>query len=291
MKLNFLLICILSLFVLTSCDIYDAYSDSHRANIETSAPIESESEQIPETVAETILEQESLPPQEPEPEPEPESTSEPEPEPESTSEVDVTASDNSNVSTANDNSQSEDNGFVEIDKQHDVTVNGEKITLQMSYGIPKERVDNYLYTVPTVLELKAKVLNNPNNRYHVKISNLYADVGLLSDILRNKSLLQDTMNLSFMMLPSGGYDIDQDNSFCHLFKVKGINQSSEFMGGFHGFGYGNGNVEVLYFTEDKIKEYVNGAVLQPIWAISIIDDATNKIYASSITDEILMKHQ
>jgi hypothetical protein len=63
------------------------------------------------------------------------------------------------------------------------------------------------------------------------------------------------------------------------------------MSGFHGFGYGNGNVEVLYLTEDKIKEYVNGAVLQPIWAISIIDDTTNKIYASSITDEILMKHQ
>lgn len=285
MKLNFFLICILSLFVLTSCDIYDAYSDSHGTNIETSAPIESESEQIPETVPETVPEttpeQESLPAEE----------SEPEPEPESTSEVDVAASDNSNASTTNDDSQSEDNGFVEIDKQHDVTVNGENITLQMSYGIPKERIDNYLYTVPTVLELKAKVLNNPNNRYRVKVSNLYADVGLLSDILRNKSLLQDTMNLSFMMLPSGGYDIDQDNSFCHLFKVKGINQSSEFMSGFHGFGYGNGNVEVLYLTEDKIKEYVNGAVLQPIWAISIIDDTTNKIYASSITDEILMKHQ
>lgn len=274
MKLNFFLICILSLFVLTSCDIYDEYSNAHSTNIETSAPVESESEQIPESVPETTPEQESLPAEE--------SESESEPEPESTSEVDVAAS---------DDSQSEDNGFVEIDKQHDVTVNGEKITLQMSYGIPKERVDNYLYTVPTVFELKAKVLNNPNNRYHVKISNLYADVGLLSDILRNKSLLQDTMNLSFMMLPSGGYDIDQDNSFCHLFKVKGINQSSEFMGGFHGFGYGNGNVEVLYLTEDKIKEYVNGAVLQPIWAISIIDDTTNKIYASSITDEILMKHQ
>lgn len=287
MKLNFFLICILSLFVLTSCDIYDAYSDSHRANIETSAPIESESEQIPETVAETVPE--TVPETTPEQESLP--AEESEPEPESTSEVDVAASDNSNVSTTNDDSQSEDNGFVEIDKQHDVTVNGEKITLQMSYGIPKERVDNYLYTVPTVFELKAKVLNNPNNRYHVKISNLYADVGLLSDILRNKSLLQDTMNLSFMMLPSGGYDIDQDNSFCHLFKVKGINQSSEFMSGFHGFGYGNGNVEVLYLTEDKIKEYVNGAVLQPIWAISIIDDTTNKIYASSITDEILMKHQ
>lgn len=285
MKLNFFLICILSLFVLTSCDIYDAYSDAHSTNIETSAPVESESEQIPEsipvpeTVPETTPEQESL------------QTPEPEPEPESTSEVDVAASDNSNASTTNDDSQSEDNGFVEIDKQHDVTVNGENITLQMSYGIPKERIDNYLYTVPTVLELKAKVLNNPNNRYRVKVSNLYADVGLLSDTLKNKSLLQDTMNLSFMMLPSGGYDIDQENSFCQLFKVKGVNQSSEFMGGFHGFGYGNNTPDVLYLTEDKIREYVNGAVLQPIWAISIIDDTTNKIYASSITDEILMKQQ
>lgn len=202
------------------------------------------------------------------------------------------SNDNTTTSTNDANDDTSDNAeLFGIDRQHDVIVNDEVIKLQMSYKIPKTRIGNYLYTIPTGIELTSKVLYNPNNRYNIKISHLYADVGLLSDILRNKSLLQDTMNLSFMMLPSGGYDIDQDNSFCHLFKVKGINQSSEFMSGFHGFGYGNGNVEVLYLTEDKIKQYVNGAVLQPIWAISIIDDTTNKIYASSITDEILMKHQ
>jgi|GEM_PF-6565996 lipoprotein len=277
MKLKNFLVCLLPLFVLTSCEIYDEYSDAHSTNIETTALIESESEQLPESapVSETIPEQESLQTQEPE----------------STSEVDVSASDNSNASTTNGDSQSEDNGFVEIDKQHNVAVNGENITLQMSYGIPKERVDNYLYTVPTVLELKAKVLNNPNNRYHVKISNLYADVGLLSDKLKNGSLLQDTMNLNFMMLPSGGYDIDQENSFFQLFKVKGINQSGEFINGFNGFGYCYPDDKEINISEDRMRELTSGVILQPIWTISIIDETTNKIYASSITDEILMKHK
>lgn len=277
MKLKNFLVCLLPLFVLTSCEIYDEYSDAHSTNIETTALIESESEQLPESapVSETIPEQESLQTQEPE----------------STSEVDVSASDNSNASTTNGDSQSEDNGFVEIDKQHNVAVNGENITLQMSYGIPKERVDNYLYTVPTVLELKAKVLNNPNNRYHVKISNLYADVGLLSDKLKNGSLLQDTMNLNFMMLPSGGYDIDQENSFFQLFKVKGINQSGEFVNGFNGFGYCYPDDKEINISEDRMRELTSGVILQPIWTISIIDETTNKIYASSITDEILMKHK
>lgn len=281
MKLKNFLVCLLPLFVLTSCEIYDAYSDAHSTNIETTALIESESEQLPESaqesapVSETIPEQESLQTQEPE----------------STSEVDVSASDNSNASTTNGDSQSEDNGFVEIDKQHNVAVNGENITLQMSYGIPKERVDNYLYTVPTVLELKAKVLNNPNNRYHVKISNLYADVGLLSDKLKNGSLLQDTMNLNFIMLPSGGYDIDQENSFFQLFKVKGINQSGEFINGFNGFGYCYPDDKEINISEDRMRELTSGVILQPIWTISIIDETTNKIYASSITDEILMKHK
>lgn len=281
MKLKNFLVCLLPLFFLTSCEIYDAYSDAHSTNIETTALIESESEQLPELapesapVSETIPEQESLQTQEPE----------------STSEVDVSASDNSNASTTNGDSQSEDNGFVEIDKQHNVAVNGENITLQMSYGIPKERVDNYLYTVPTVLELKAKVLNNPNNRYHVKISNLYADVGLLSDKLKNGSLLQDTMNLNFIMLPSGGYDIDQENSFFQLFKVKGINQSGEFINGFNGFGYCYPDDKEINISEDRMRELTSGVILQPIWTISIIDETTNKIYASSITDEILMKHK
>lgn len=277
MKLKNFLVCLLPLFVLTSCEIYDEYSDAHSTNIETTALIESESEQLPESapVSETIPEQESLQTQEPE----------------STSEVDVSASDNSNASTTNGDSQSEDNGFVEIDKQHNVAVNGENITLQMSYGIPKERVDNYLYTVPTVLELKAKVLNNQNNRYHVKISNLYADVGLLSDKLKNGSLLQDTMNLNFMMLPSGGYDIDQENSFFQLFKVKGINQSGEFINGFNGFGYCYPDDKEINISEDRMRELTSGVILQPIWTISIIDETTNKIYASSITDEILMKHK
>lgn len=259
MKLKTILICALSLFILTSCDSYYEDPDVVNANREAVTDISGSA------AADSAVE--------------------------SASASEIVTNSTESVDAVDDNNPSSENNLFGIDRQHDVTVNGENITLQMSYGIPKERIDNYLYTVPTVLELKAKVLNNPNNRYRVKVSNLYADVGLLSDSLKNKSLLQDTMNLSFMMLPSGGYDIDQDNSFCHLFKVKGINQSSEFMSGFHGFGYGNGNVEVLYLTEDKIKQYVNGAVLQPIWAISIIDDTTNKIYASSITDEILMKHQ
>ena len=254
MKLKTILICALSLFVLTSCDsIYEDPNvvDANRESITDISGISTDP----------------------------------------TSSSDIINDSTEDDFVTGDNNQSIDNGLFGIDRQHDILVNNEPITLQMSYKLPKSRIDNYLYTIPTGIELSVKVLNFPNDRYIVKISNLYADVSVLSNAIRFSGLRQDSMNLNFTTLPSGGYDIDQENSFSQLFQVEGVNQSEMFIHGWNGWGYGSTSTTYSYLSENDIRKVSIGAILQPVWTLSIYDTETNKVYATYVSDKILMKNK
>lgn len=157
----------------------------------------------------------------------------------------------------------------------------------MSYKIPKTRIGNYLYTIPTGIELTSKVLHNPNNRYNIKISHLYADVSVISEEPKFSGLRQDSLNLDFTNLSSNGYDIDEMNSFSQLFQVEGVNQSEMFITMWNRIGFST----YSYLSENDIRKFSIGAILQPVWTISVFDTETNKIYASYVSDRILMKNK
>lgn len=255
MKLRTILICALSLFILTSCDSYYEDPDVVNANREAVTDISGSGSVSGPTTDSVVA---------------------------STSDI---------VDDSTESVDVPDNDLFGIDRQHDVTVNGEVITLQTSYKIPKSRIDNYLYTIPTGIELSVKVLNFPNDRYTVKISNLYTDVSILSNVTRFSGLRQDSMNLTFTTLPSGGYDIDQENSFSQLFQAEGVNQSEVFINGWYGYGYGSSSTSYSYLSENDVRKVSIGAILQPVWTISITDTETNKVYATYISDKILMKNK
>lgn len=259
MKLKTILICAMSLFVLTSCDSYYEDPDVVNANREAVTDISGYA------AADSAVE--------------------------SATASEIVTDSTENVDVTDDNNSSSENNLFGIDRQHDVTVNGEIITLQTSYKIPKSRIDNYLYTIPTGIELSIKVLNFPNDRYTVKISNLYTDVSILSNVTRFSGLRQDSMNLNFTTLPSGGYDIDQENSFSQLFQAEGVNQSEMFIHGWNGWGYGSTSTSYSYLSENDVRKVSIGAILQPVWTISITDAETNRVYATYISDKILMKNK
>ena len=188
-----------------------------------------------------------------------------------------------------DEEQNQSTQLIGVNKEHKIIVNNEEITLQMSYHIPESRLNNYLYTIPTGIELTAKILNLPNERYNVKISNLYADVTVLSDRPKYNGLRQDSMNLSFLNLVSGGYDIDLENAYTQLFHVEGVNQSEMFIKSWYGYGYGSTSTSYSYLSENDIRSRAEGTVLQTVWSISILDTSTGKIYSSYVADKILMR--
>lgn len=188
-----------------------------------------------------------------------------------------------------DEEMNQNTQLIGVNKEHKIAVNNEEITLQMSYRIPESRLNNYLYTIPTGIELTSKVLNLPNKRYNVKISNLYADVTILSNRPKYNGLRQDSINLSFLSIPSAGYDIDLENSYTQLFHVEGVNQSEMFIRSWYGYDSSKISTSYDYLSENDIRSKSEGAILQTVWSISILDTSTGKIYSSYVADKILMR--
>jgi lipoprotein len=188
-----------------------------------------------------------------------------------------------------DEEMNQNTQLIGVNREHKVTVNNEEITLQTSYRIPESRLNNYLYTIPTGIELTSKVLNLPNKRYNVKISNLYADVTILSNRPKYNGLRQDSMNLSFLSIPSAGYDIDLENAYTQLFHVEGVNQSEMFIRSWYGYDSSKISTSYNYLSENDIRSKSEGAILQTVWSISILDTSTGKIYSSYVADKILMR--
>ena len=55
-----------------------------------------------------------------------------------------------------DEEMNQNTQLIGVNREHKITVNNEEITLQMSYRIPESRLNNYLYTIPTGIELTSR---------------------------------------------------------------------------------------------------------------------------------------
>ena len=64
-----------------------------------------------------------------------------------------------------------------------------------------------------------------------------------------------------------------------------------FIHGWNGWGYGSTSTSYSYLSENDVRKVSIGAILQPVWTISITDTETNKVYATYISDKILMKNK
>lgn len=193
----------------------------------------------------------------------------------------------SNIDTSqNTNQDTDDNNtefnFIGIDKNHDITINSDNIKLIASYQIPDKRLNNYIFTVPSVIKLNIKLAEN--SRYNIRVAHLYSDVYVSSRYARFNGLRQDSMNLDFIEAKNNGYDIDTVNAFEQLFQVESVNQNESFIHGWHGYV----SEHYSYLSEKEIKNNSNGAILRCVWTLAIYDSETDKTYSKYISDEIFM---
>lgn len=86
--------------------------------------------------------------------------------------------------------------FIGVDKNHEININSDTIKLTSSYQIPDKRLNNYVFTVPSVIKLSIKLAEN--SRYNVRVSHLYSDVYVSSRLARFNGLRQDSMDLNFI---------------------------------------------------------------------------------------------
>lgn len=193
----------------------------------------------------------------------------------------------SNIDTSQNTSQdttdnNTDFNFIGVDKNHDININSDNIKLIASYQIPDKRLNNYVFTVPSIIKLSIKLADN--SRYNIRIAHLYADVYVSSRYARFNGLRQDSMNLDFIEAKNNGYDIDTVNAFEQLFQVESVNQNESFIHGWHGYV----SEHYSYLSEKEIKNNSNGAILRCVWTLAIYDSETDKTYSKYISDEIFM---
>lgn len=172
--------------------------------------------------------------------------------------------------------------FIGIDKNHEININSDSIKLISSYQIPDTRLNDYRFTIPSVIKLNIKLAEN--SRYAVRVSHLYSDVYVSSRYARFNGLRQDSMNLDFAETKNNGYDIDTTNSFEQLFQVESVNQNESFIHGWNGYI----SERYKYLSEGDIRSNSNGAILRCVWSLAIYDSETDKTYSKYISDEIFM---
>ena len=68
----------------------------------------------------------------------------------------------------------------EIQLNHNVNFKGQTIPIQTTVAINPNRLNNWIYTVPTTVELGVKPMNDLSN-VEINVLNVYADVSLSSD--------------------------------------------------------------------------------------------------------------
>lgn len=187
-----------------------------------------------------------------------------------------------NIDANQDTVDNTDVKFIGIDKNHDININSDNIKLIASYQISDKRLNNYIFTVPSVIKLNIKLAEN--SRYNIRVAHLYSDVYVSSRYARFNGLRQDSMNLDFIEARNNGYDIDTVNSFEQLFQVESVNQNESFIHGWNGYI----SERYKYLSERDIRENSNGAILRCVWTIAIYDSETDKTYSKYISDEIFM---
>lgn len=187
-----------------------------------------------------------------------------------------------NIDANQDTVDNTDVKFIGIDKNHDININSDNIKLIASYQISDKRLNNYIFTVPSVIKLNIKLAEN--SRYNIRVAHLYSDVYVSSRYARFNGLRQDSMNLDFIEARNNGYDIDTVNSFEQLFQVESVNQNESFIHGWNGYI----SERYKYLSEKDIRENSNGAILRCVWTLAIYDSETDKTYSKYISDEIFM---
>lgn len=171
-----------------------------------------------------------------------------------------------------------------IDRTHNLTVQGQTLTLTSSYQVDERNLNNYVFTTPSVIDESLKLQANTDTRFKIRVTNLYSDVTVSSNYSRYNGLRQDSINRDLSHAPNGGYDITTTESYDQPFQVESVNQNEQFIHGWNGYI----SSDYSYLTERDIRSSSDGAVLRTVWTLAIEDTETHQVFSKTLSDTIFM---
>ena len=171
-----------------------------------------------------------------------------------------------------------------IDRTHNLTVQGQTLTLTSSYQVDERNLNNYVFTTPSVIDESLRLQADADARFKVRVTNLYSDVTVSSNYSRYNGLRQDSINLDLSHAPNGGYDITTTESYDQPFQVESVNQNEQFIHGWNGYI----SSDYSYLTKGDIRDHSDGAVLRTVWTLAIEDTETHQVFSKTLSDTIFM---
>lgn len=166
--------------------------------------------------------------------------------------------------------------------QHTIHRFNTDFQIQTSYGIQKNRVNNWIFTASNKIELNLKPVQMDNAKFQIIVNNLYSDVTTLSNYIRYNGVRQDSLNLNYNELEHGGITVTEQNPYSMPFQVEGINQNATSVQIINGYGYSTTD----RITESQLRNNTQGAVLTSVWTIFIKDKTTGETAMVPIEDNI-----
>lgn len=169
--------------------------------------------------------------------------------------------------------------MTDLETQHVIIFKGQEICFTPIYSIEKKKADNWLFTQPSTINLSFGVKEIPEG-LRLMVSQVYADISLLSKQAKFNGIRQDSINIEYFSLPTGGVCIDQSEGYIMPFKIEAVDKSETFFNMFYGFGSSRTSR-----IEESDLVGVQGVVLNVVWTISL-ETPDGSLYIKTIEDKI-----
>lgn len=177
--------------------------------------------------------------------------------------------------------ETQENEMIDLETNHNIKFNDLTLKFKPIYSIEKSRAENWLFTQSSSINLSLSI-EDVSEGIDVMVSQVYSDISLLSKYVKYNGIRQDSINIDYHSLPTGGISIRKTDAYIMPFQVEAVDKSETFFHMYNGYG----SSYTVRITESDLGTNVQGAVLNVVWTILIREESTGKLYIKTINDRV-----
>ncbi|WP_097002731.1 hypothetical protein [Lacrimispora amygdalina] len=177
--------------------------------------------------------------------------------------------------------ESREEEMTDLETNHTIEFKDISLKLKPTYSIETSRAKNWLFTQSSSIKLSLYIDYVPEG-IDVMTSQVYSDISLLSKYAKYNGIRQDSINVEYFSLPTGGISIQKSEPYTIPFQVEAVDKSETFFYMYNGYGSSSSS----RITESQLAENIQGAVLNVVWTILIRENQTGDFYIKTINDRV-----
>lgn len=108
--------------------------------------------------------------------------------------------------------ETQEKEMTSLETNHTIEFNGLNLTFKPIYSIEKSRAQNWLFTQSSSINLYLGIEKVPEG-IDVMVSQVYGDISFLSKYAKYNGIRQDSINIDYHSLPTGGVSIRESDVY------------------------------------------------------------------------------